>query len=60
MITSVVWYKSAQQGWRGKRLKYNVQLGYFFIFLPSSGEHILGERRRIFALDDLFRWGLIS
>jgi len=26
------WYKSAQQVWRGKGVKYNVQLGYFFFF----------------------------
>ena len=37
----MVRYKSAQQGRRGKKVKYNVQLGYFvfFNFLPSSGEH---------------------
>jgi len=29
------WYKSAQQGRRGKRVKYNVQLGYFFTFLAK-------------------------
>ena len=26
------WYKSAQRGRRGKGVKYNVQLGYFFFF----------------------------
>ena len=37
------------------RVKYNVQLRYFFLFLlflPSSGEHIFGS---IAALDDVFR-----
>jgi len=51
------WYKSAQWGWRGKGVKYNVQLGYFFVllFLPSSGEHIFGSIAAFFALDDVFR-----
>ena len=45
------------------RVKYNVQLGYFFLFLlflPSSGEHIFGSIAAFFALDDVFRWGLVS
>ena len=60
------WYKSAQQGRRGKGVKYNVQkwaFSFFFLFirfLPSSGEHIFGSIAAFFALDDLFRWGLIS
>jgi len=57
------WYRSAQRGRRGKAVKYNVQLGYFFfflLFLPSTGEHIFGSIAAFFALDDVFRWGLIS
>jgi len=41
-----------------------MQLGYFFfsflLFLPSSEEHILESIAAFFALDDVFRWGLIS
>jgi len=51
-------------GWRGKGVKYNVQLGYFFIFkiffLPSSGEHIFESSAAFFALDDVFQRGLIA
>ena len=58
------WYKSAQQGRRGKGMKYSVQLGYFFLFfllyLPSSGEHIFESIAVFFALNDVFRWELIS
>jgi len=32
----------------------------FILFLPSSGEHIFGSIAAFFALDDVFRWGLIS
>jgi len=42
----------AQQGQRGKGVKYNIQLGYFFLFftfLPSSGEHIFGSIAAFFA-----------
>jgi len=53
------WYKSAQWGRRGKGVKYNVQLGYFFfsflLFLPSSEEHIFGSIAVFFAVDDVIR-----
>ena len=55
------WHKSVQQGRRGQRVKYNVELGYFFFsfsflrFLPSSGEHIFSSIAVFIALDDVFR-----
>jgi len=38
-------------------------MGYFFffiLFLPSSEEHIFESIAVLFALHDVFRWGLIS
>jgi len=36
-------------------------LSFFFYtnFLPSSGEHIFGNIAVLFALDEVFWWGLI-
>jgi len=37
-----------------------VIFSFFFAFLACSGEHIIGSIAAFFALDDVFRWGLIS
>jgi len=52
-------------GRRGKGVKYNVQKTghfsfFFMLFLPSFGEHIFESIAVFLALDDVFRWGLIS
>jgi len=33
---------------------------FFFFFLSSSEKHIFESIAAFFALDDVFRWGLIS
>jgi len=69
MITSSVWPyvpKIAQigpVGSVGQKGEISCSIGLFFLFLlflPSSREHIFGSIAAFFALDDVFRWGLIS
>jgi len=43
------WHKLAQQGRRGKGVKYNVQLGYFFTWLVKLWRTHFWEHRRIFC-----------
>jgi len=55
------WYESGQ---RGKGVKYNVQLGYFFFLFYFSCQALentfLGASLYFFVLDDVFQWRLIS
>ena len=45
---------------RGEISCSNVFFIFFCDFLRSSGEHIFMSIATVFALNDVFRWGLIS
>ena len=59
LILSAKMIQTGPAEWRGRDVKYNVQLSYFFLLcLPSSGKHIFGSIAAFFALHDFFSVGI--